>query len=250
MVEIVPIDRSAAPSRTPGTLGRGLCRVLAIARSTGPVDAALHDFPLRAINRVVELHLLEARALVPQSLNPTLMDAGRFRAGFAQRDELLADALAEYDMSPTFVEEARARGDECFALRDGDRLVSFSWYARRPRLIIDRLVVHFDPPWLYSYKGFPHPDYRGQRLQGTTLSLALRSYCEHGWRSAIGFLRSNNLQSRRSVDRAGWRAFGRVFLVEAFGRSMGWCTPGCTAYGARLQKVASTVSSGTPRGDR
>ena len=226
-----------------------LRRFVRNARSFGAA-VALYDRPLRTINRVLQVHILHAMVVVPDTVNTSLVESSRFRVGFASRDALLGDALAEYEMTPAFVEEALARGDECVTLRDGDRLAGFSWFSWQPMLIIDGLLVHLDPPWVCSYKGFTHPDYRGQRVFGIALSVALASYTQRGWRGVVGFVRSNNFSSRRSVGRAGWRPFGRLYLVRVFGRWLTWSTPGCKAYGVRLERVAATVSSGSRRGHR
>ena len=218
-------------------LGPPLRRVVGTARSFG-ITLALHDLPLRAINRTIQFYILKGMALVPETINPALVEPGRFRAGFARREELLASALAEYDMTPQFVEEALAQGDECFTLHDGDRLAGFSWFSRRPTLVLDGLVIHLHPGGICSYKGFTHPDYRGERVFGIVLSLALQSYTARGWRGTLGFVRTNNFRSRRSVDRAGWRPVGRLFVGRLLGRPMGWATPGCKPYFVRLESIA------------
>jgi hypothetical protein len=244
---IVPISvdpANRASLVTSARLGQLLRGVVGATRSLGA--AAAHDLPLRAINRLIEFHILKGVVVVPASLHPILVDSGRFRGAFAQREGMLASPLAEYDMTPAFVEEAFARGDDCYTLRDGDRLVSFSWYSRRSTPISEGLAVRLDPSWIYSYKSFTHPDYRGQRLHGITLSLALRSYADRGWRGAIGFVRSNNFPSRRSLARAGWRPFGAIVLVRILGRARGWATPGCRAYGVRLETIAARPPVGRP----
>ncbi len=183
-------------------LSSALRHVVDNAKSFGP-SAAFHDLQQRAVNRVVPFQILRGMTAILPDINPGLFDAGGFRAGFAHRDEVLAAATAEYEMTPAFAEEALDKGDECFALFDGDRLASFGWYSNQPTRISDGLVLRFDPAWVYMYKGFTHPDYRGKRLHGIGMSLALRACVDRGSRGLISYVKSNNFQSLRSIERNG-----------------------------------------------
>jgi hypothetical protein len=208
------------------------------AKSFGP-SAAIHDLQQRAVNRVVPFQIMRGMTAVLPDINPGLFDPGSFRADFATREELLARTGDEYEMSPSFVRDALSKGDECFALYDGDRLASFGWYSNQPTLISDGLLLHFDPSWVYMYKGYTHPDYRGKRLHGIGMSLALRAYTERGSRGLISYVKSTNFQSLRSIERMGYRIFGDIYLARVLGRAVTWTTPSCKPYGFRLESVAA-----------
>jgi hypothetical protein len=207
------------------------------ARAFGPA-AALHDLQMRAVNRAVSFQILKGMTAVLSDIDRSLLEAPGLESRFATREELLA-ALARpeiaEEMSAEFVESALERGDECFALFDGDALVSFGWYSTQPTAIADDLRLHFDPAWVYMYKGYTVPAYRGQRLHGIGMSMALAACTERGARGLISYVRSNNFQSLRSIHRMGYRIFGDVFALRARGRVLTWATPGCQPYGFRLE---------------
>jgi hypothetical protein len=226
------------------SLAHALRYVVDNARSFGP-SAALHDLQQRAVNRVVPFQILRGMTAELADVDATLFDAGSFRAEFVRPDEILANATPEYEMSPAFCDDALGRGDRCFGLFDGDRLASFGWYSNQPTHISDGLVLHFDPVWVYMYKGFTHPDYRGRRLHGIGMSLALRAASEAGSRGLISYVKSNNFQSLRSIERMGYRIFGDIYLARVMGKAVTWSTPTCRPYGFRLESVAARKTADT-----
>jgi hypothetical protein len=219
-------------------LANAIRRAVGIGNAFGP-SAALHDARQRAINRVVPFHVLECASMVPADVHARFLDPGAFRAAFADREAVLAHAGPEYDMTPEFVGEAFDRGDECFALYDGERLASCSWFSRRPTPISDDLLLHFDPAWSYTYKAFTHPDYRGRRLYPIGLSLAIRTYVARGSRGVLSYVNSTNFPSRRTRASTGQRVFGKIYLVCVRGRWLAWPTPGCRPYGLRVERMAA-----------
>lgn len=224
-------------------LSSAVRQVVENAKAYGP-GAALHDIQYRAVNRIVPFQILKGMTAVEEDVNPSLFDPGRFAARFAGRDELVAAAAVDhYEMSPEFVDQAFDAGDECFAIFDltdkGERLASFGWYSNRPTPISSTMVLHFDPAWVYMYKGFTHPDYRGKRLHGIGMSLALRTHTSRGSRGLISYVKSNNFQSLRSIERMGYRIFGEIYLARPFGRALSWASPGCQPYDFRLENVAA-----------
>jgi hypothetical protein len=225
-------------------LSHAFRHVVENARSYGP-SAALHDLRQRAVNRVVPFQILRGMTAVLPDVKAALFDPGHFTARFARPLEILACAQADHGMSLEFAEEALARGDECFALFDGGRVASYGWYSRQPTHISDGLVLHFDPDWVYMYKGYTDPAYRGQRLHGIGMSLALRSYTERRARGLISYVKSNNFQSLRSIERMGYRIFGDIYLARVLGKPVIWTTPSCKAYGFRVESAAarSTASA-------
>ena len=217
-------------------LTNALRRVVHTWRAFGP-SAALHEARHRAINRVTPFFIFECARLLPCDVNPQFLDAGSYRAGFARPDEMLAVASAENDLPADFVAEAFDRGDECFAIHDGDRLASYRWFTRRPTPLRANLVIHFDPGWRYAYKGFTHPDYRGKRLHGIGLTLAARTYAAAGERGILSCVQSTNFPSLRSRQRTGQQIVGKIYMLRLGPRWLTWSTPGCRPYGFRMESV-------------
>jgi hypothetical protein len=199
--------------------------------------AALHDLQLRALNRIVPVQVLRGMTCVLDETDPRLMRAPEYEARFARREELLraaADPDLAGEMSAEFVESALARGDECFALFDRGRVAAFGWYSNQPTAIGGDLVLRFDPSWVYMYKGYTLPTYRGKRLHGVGMTLALRAYTGRGARGLISYVKSSNFQSLRSTEKMGFRIFGDIYVLRALGRVLTWATPGCQPYRFQL----------------
>ena len=213
-------------------LPRPIRNLVTHTRQFGPA-ATFHELQSRALNTVFDFKILRGMTAVIDDVPPEMLHAPGYQARFADRDELLTatedpDVLCE--MSPDFVERALAKGDECFGLFDGERLASFGWYSTQPTRIGDDLTLHFDPNWVYMYKGYTLPDYRGQRLHGIGMSLALKACTERGKLGLISYVRSTNVRSLRSIERMGYRIFGDVYIVRSGDRTWSWASPGCRPY--------------------
>ncbi|MGE0546831.1 MAG: GNAT family acetyltransferase [Kofleriaceae bacterium] len=211
--------------------------------------AALHELETLALNRAVPVSILRGMTAVPSDIDPGLFDPGRLSARFVERHELLTIAgIGELagELAPSFIRAALAKGDRCFGLFDGETLVSFGWYSQHPTRISDDLVLHFDPAWVYMYKGYTLRRWRGKRLHGIGMALAMRAYVDQGARGLISYVRSNNFESLRSTERMGYRRFGDIYLMTLFGHPRTWATPGCAAYQFRVDRATPLVSHDPP----
>jgi hypothetical protein len=204
--------------------------------------AALHDLQHRLVNRLVPFQVLKGMTATADEIDRSLLDAGRFETRFATREDLLAaltsPEMAE-EMSVAFIDQALKRGDECFGIFDGPKLVSLGWYSNQPTELSDTLTLCFDRAWMYMYKGYTLQSHRGKRLHGIGMSKALVAYAKRGARGLISYVRSTNFQSLRSTERMGYRIFGEIYIAEAIGRPLIYATPGCAAYDFRVEARAS-----------
>jgi hypothetical protein len=193
---------------------------------------ALFAHAMKATNRFIQFRILRGLAL-EQPQPAFLRCPPGFTAGFVPRHVLRAFAAdPANDLSPRFVERALARGDQCFAIRHGEALASYTWYAFRPTYIdLPDVVLHFQRDWVYMYKGFTHPHYRGQRLYSHGISLALDHYLARGFFGLVAYVESTNFDSLKSSRRTGFRRFGSIVLTARHAVS----TPGCTPFGFRLE---------------
>jgi len=193
--------------------------------------------------KAIDVKILKGITAEMADIDLSLLDAAPFEGRMATRDELQrAASVPEWgeELSADFVDRALAKGDECFALFEGPTLASFGWYSRKPTEVTTRHELHFDPAWVYMYKGFTLPAYRGKRLHGVGMSLACRAYTDAGQRGLISYVEFNNLQSLRSVERMGYRVFGNLYLTRVGGRERAWASPGCRPYQFRLEPPLST----------
>lgn len=200
--------------------------------------ALLHLLCIRLINRLFPFKILRGECVAkvdaglihyPPHYTPSFL-APRALHEFA------ADPAAE--MSRAFVDDALRNGDECYAICDGEKLAAYGWYSTRPTPIKPSdLVLHFAEGYVYMYKGFTEPRYRGQRLHGIGKTRALQHYLESGYRGMLSYVESTNFDSLKSNARMGGRVFGSIYVLQLFGRWFTFSSPGCKAFDFR---VAST----------
>jgi hypothetical protein len=178
------------------------------------------------------------RGLAVETIDPACSaGATGYAHGFAMPRAVrrfAADSANE--MSPFFVADAMARGDRCYAVCDRLSPLSMSWYSTRPtRVGLGDLVLYFAPRYVYVYKGYTQPSHRGRHLFAAGVSHAFGHYAAKGARGFVSYVESTNLQSRKGLERMGFRVFGSIFVVSLFGRHFTFATPGCEAFQFRLE---------------
>jgi len=196
------------------------------------MGATLHDIECRVVNRVAHFRILKGMTVRMRDVkDPGLFEARGFEARFVGEDELAKLAYnGTHDFSVKFLREARARGDRCYALFDGDALAAYGWYSALPTPIDEHFVLHFDRAYTYMYKGHTLPAYRGKRLHAVGMCRALRAITEEGKKGLISNVFSNNFASLQSVTRMGYRIFGEVYLFRAGNHCFAYATNGCSNY--------------------
>lgn len=200
------------------------------------LSAALYDAGLRAANHLVPLKILKGVCIeAPTSEFRELAEHSSFQA----IDPAILRGLArqpQYELSEAFLDEALAKGDECYGMLEGDVLAAYGWYSTQPTAIEPPdLVLHFGPRYVYMYKGFTHPDYRGKRLHAIGMTYALMVYRSKGYQGIVSYVESNNFSSLRSCYRMGYKNIGSVYAVRIFGNYRIYSGAGCAAYEFRLE---------------
>jgi len=195
----------------------------------------LQDLSLRAANRLVLIKILKCMAIerinpgftaCPEPYRPMFLEAPRLR-------EFCRDPAN--DIPENFLEEALAKGDECFGLLAGDTLAAYGWYSRGPtRIDPPGLVFHPGDGHVYMYKGFTHPAHRGRRLHAIGMTLALQDYLARGFKGLVSYVESNNFSSLNSVLRMGYEIFGTIYVLRPFGGYVAYASAGCRARGVRV----------------
>jgi len=203
------------------------------------VGAALHDMECRVLNKVSRFEILKGMVVEPSDVtDPTLFDAPGYQGRFVDPAELEPLARARQDdLDPGFLEEAKRRGDRCYAMFEGDALAAYGWYAHQPTPIDEHFRLHFDDDYTYMFKGYTVPDHRGKRLHAVAMCRALQTLAAEGKRGLVSYVASNNFASLKSTERMGYRLFGDVYLVRAAGRSFSYATTGCRPYGFRVESL-------------
>ena len=196
---------------------------------------AVGDVALGAVNRAVLLKVLKGVKI--HEPNPAFLKCDPKYAGrFLDAATLRAFATRpEFELDAAFVEAALAKGDECYALVCGDDLAAYGWYSNKPTEIeVSGLEVHFDPSYMYMYKGFTHARHRGQRLHAIGMTRALQAYLARGYRGLVSYVEWNNFDSLRSCYRMGYDNFGDVYVTRLLGRYLVWTDAGCRTTGFTL----------------
>ncbi len=210
------------------------------ARQAFGLRAALWAFAVHALRKVIPCHVL--RAMYITAARPEFTEAPPgLTPGFVDRtvlDRMTPDAA--YELPSAFVDDALDKGDECYAIAAGDRVVAYGWYAHTPTSLNDDLRVHFDSAYVYMYKGLTVDGYRGQRLHAVAKTRALSAYRARGFKGLVQCVDVDNLRSLKSAYRMGYVDFGWVLAVRILGRCFVWTTPGCAALGFRVEPLRGT----------
>jgi hypothetical protein len=169
---------------------------------------------------------------------------------------LTAEEIARYsadvtcELADEHVARARAGSDLCFAAISGDRLAAYGWYALHcvEARHCDGIAISYPADMAYMYKGFTHPDFRGQRLHGYIMGLALAAlHQERGIERLVSTVSWLNEPSLKSCDRLGYRRQGRMIALGWFGRKTGLYPSAARRLGVQFATGADLSSrSGFP----
>jgi hypothetical protein len=179
--------------------------------TTHPLDDAPVEFDAATSD-------LEARLL-------TCQDVARFfdrEHGHCYQNAFAADALA--------------RGDRCFGIFNGQRLLWYCWYARGPAPVFDGMNAAVDFPFLYVYNAHTDDGYRARRLHSLGSQASGRFFAREGYRAFTAYIEATNLPPLIASRRMGERFVGFA-IVRRTARSVRWfATPGCKRAGFRLTR--------------
>jgi len=198
---------------------------------------ALADIGLRAANRVVLFKVLEGIRI--ETVDRAFLECDkRYRGLFL--DEVMLRQFAKdpkNELSQKFLDEALAKGDECYALLAKEELAAYGWYSSKPTTVdMPGLQLHFSNQYVYMYKGFTATGHRGQRLHAVGMARALESYRARGYRGLISYVEWNNFGSLKSCYRMGYRHFGNVVITGLGKHYVLHHDTGCREYGFCLQR--------------
>jgi GNAT superfamily N-acetyltransferase len=130
---------------------------------------------------------------------------------------------ARYEISARFLDGIAARDDLCVAAFSGNDLVSYRFFAAQPTDVEAHLRFHFPPGWIYAYKAFTHPSWRGRRLHRELFlgSLPEIERWQRGSRNPLGFVTlvmSDNESSAKALARVGFEPFTSFSVLRVLSR--------------------------------
>lgn len=134
--------------------------------------------------------------------------------------EVALDELAPYvgdpayDLSERFVSEARARGDRCVGVFAGTRLLSYSFNSRIPTNIDSGFRYEFPEGWVYHFKAFTLPEWRGHKLHAGQIGFIFDRFAvTAGFKGLTCLVVRANYASLASVSRLYFEPVFRFTVV-------------------------------------
>ncbi len=199
-------------------------------------SSVIHALNYSLRNKVSLYSELQGMIVTMDSLDPKYLETNpKYEHKFLNEEELKKFSKnPETQISEFFLNKALPKGDRCFAILDGDFLASYGWYSTKPTAISDEIDLHFDPQWVYMYKGYTHPNYRGQRLHAVGMAKALETVSSEGSKGLISYVATNNYASLKSVYRMGYRNIGKVKVSKIINKYHIKREDACKPYGLNV----------------
>jgi hypothetical protein len=198
------------------------------------LDVVLHNVFRTAVHTVVWLDLKSLAKMAPPDPQFTF----RF---------LTADEIKAYASDPSYyIDVALADGVQCgrelcFAALAGDRLAAFGCYTLEsvaPEQAAGS-ALSFPPDVAYMSYGFTHPDFRGARLHGLIMGLALSELAKLGVTKLVSIVSWTNWASLKSCYRLGYLNLGNMITVGGCKRSIGIYPNAAKYLGVRFGRKAA-----------
>jgi hypothetical protein len=148
------------------------------------------------------------------------------------------------ELNTSHAARAAAGHDLCFAAVSAGRLAAYGWYALGciEAQHCDGVPMSFPGDAVYMYKGFTHPDFRGQRLHGYIMGLALQVlHAERNVQRLVSTVSWTNAASLKSCERLGYRRQGRMIAL-GWGRKAGRFPQGAQDLGVCFGRRADLSS--------
>jgi len=185
--------------------------------------------------------LMVFRVLVGDAgLCPPLLD---FAEGwsFLRHDDLnrFASADPSLDLDSAFLVEALARGDSCLGLVLNGVLAAYAWYALGPVPLEGGLMATPLPGYVYMYRAFTAPAFRGRRLYGAGVAAGMQAFKQQlpGFKGIVSCVEWHHHASLNGLERIGLRAVGRLFAFGGRRPRLSYVSYGCRGvFAARIER--------------
>ena len=180
----------------------------------GFAGAARHAFN-RLLVQFGSMSFVHVLMLEPHRMHVPVLDAC-FKMSLLTPEQIRRFAENPTNGLPSDFADRVERGlDLCYGAIHGDRLASYGWYALHSVEPEHGAGTALGLPrdMAYLYKGFTHPDFRGQRLYGACMGWALKALEERfGVHRLLSFVYWNNTPSLSSCVRLGYERLGLLMV--------------------------------------
>jgi hypothetical protein len=160
---------------------------------------------------------------------------------------LTADEAAEYAKDPVYyldsglADRIRAGRELCFAALAGHRLAAFGCYILNstPPEQASGVAISYPPDVAYMSYGLTHPDFRGARLHGLIMGLALKELAKQGITKLVSLVAWTNWASLKSCYRLGYINLGSMITIGGQKRAIGIYPKAAKRLGVRFGRKAA-----------
>ncbi len=192
-------------------------------------DVVLHKVFRASVHTVVWLEL--------KSVEQMACSDPQFTFRYLTADEV--EKFAEdpsYYIDPSLADGVRSGNEVCFAALAGDRLAAFGCYTLgfvRPEQCAGA-ALSFPSDVAYMSYGFTHPDFRGARLHGLNMGLALQQLAERGVTKLVSIVAWTNWASLKSCYRLGYVNLGNMTTIGGKKHAIGFYPRAAQKLGVRF----------------
>ncbi len=158
--------------------------------------------------------------------------------------EVPLDELSRYAKDPEYaldgasLPRARARRDCCIGVFDAGKLVSYSFNATIPTDFNPHFQYRFPDGWVYHFRAYTLPAWRGRRLHGRNVSAVIERFRTHpGFKGMVTLVNGVNYPSLASFRRLGFERMLR-FAILGHGSKSPSLLAAPSASGHRIERTA------------
>ena len=153
-----------------------------------------------------------------------------------------------HEISERFLESFRPEQDLCVGGFVAGELACYGFFSAAPTNIDEQLRFHFPERWIYVYKGFTQPKFRGQRFRAHVLLGGIPALEE--WlgpvEAPIGLVTlvlSDNRASLKALARIGFRYQGHFPVLRLRARAYPLAVSRATPSDFFIQRAGSGASA-------
>ncbi len=230
----------------PGRAGQAVRAYVSVSRlwrRMGPLYVLLWSVD-RCLSAALSCRVL---VVVTHAIDAVLHTGPPLPAGFTLRF-LTPDELGRFArdddgwFSSAFTSDALARGDRCFGILEGGRLVHYCWYSTRPTTAFQDVQVSVDRRFTYGYKAYTDVAYRRLGLHTHAVAAATAQLSNGVLQGVVAYVEASNAPSLLAAMALGDDVVGFVLLGRVANRPFSFATAGCDTVGFVVHAIGPEVA--------
>lgn len=199
-----------------------------------------HELLIKIINKIIFFKIYRCMVLTMETVNPQFLEIEKgYDCRFIEIEDLKCISSDELDLSIDFIQKAIEKKNYCYGIFKNNEIASYGWYSNTPTAVTDDLELKFKSNFIYQFKGFTHPRFRGKRLHAIGMAKALQTLSGSEIKGLVAVVESTNFNSRRSVYRMGYLDFGVIIVLRIRKRYRCISIGDCSKYGFSIHSNSS-----------